>query len=117
MSLPEFVSGSHVLRVFGFTLSLGPNGVGTIIGWTLFAAGAYFAVRERVTGKTMGALPPLVAAGATLAAMSAGLGLLLGESYPTFARTFCFPYALLALAVAVLGRALQAGGRPLGGEE
>ena len=49
--------------------------------------------------------------------MSAGLGLLLNESYPSFARIFCFPYALLALGVAVLGHALQAGGRPLGGEE
>ena len=57
------------------------------------------------------------AAGITLAAMSAGLGLLLGESYPDFARIFCFPYALLALAVAVLSRALHAGGRPIGGEE
>jgi hypothetical protein len=49
--------------------------------------------------------------------MSAGLGLLLNESYPGFTRVFCFPYALLALAVAVLGHALQAGGRPIGGEE
>ena len=49
--------------------------------------------------------------------MSAGLGLLLGDSYPTFARNFCFPYALLAFAAAVLGHALQAGGRPIGGEE
>jgi len=77
----------------------------------------HVAVRERVTGKRFGMLPPLVGAGVTLAAMSAGLGLVLGESYPTFARVFCFPYALLALAVAVLGRALHAGGRPIGGEE
>jgi hypothetical protein len=49
--------------------------------------------------------------------MSAGLGFLLAERDPTFAREFCFPYALLALAATVLGRALQAGGRPLGGEE
>ena len=117
MSLLELVSGSHTMRAFGVTLSLGPSGVGAVIGWVLFAAGAFFAVRERVTGKTVGALPPLVSAGATLAAMSAGLGLLLSESYPAFARTFCFPYALLALAVTVLGHALQAGGRPLGGEE
>ena len=117
MSLLDLFSGSHTLRAFGLTLSLGPSGVAAIFGWALFASGAFFAVRERVTGKTLGALPPLVGAAATLAAMSAGLGLLLGDSYPDFARTFCFPYALLALAVAVLGRALQAGGRPLGGEE
>ena len=117
MSLLDLVSGSHSLQVFGITLSLGPSGVAAIIGWALFASGAFFAVRERITGKPFASLPPLVGAGATLAAMSAGLGLLLGESYPDFARLFCFPYALLALAVAVLGRALQAGGRPLGGEE
>jgi hypothetical protein len=117
MPLLDFVSGSHTLHVFGLTLSLGPSGAAAIIGWALFASGAFFAVRERVTGKPFASLPPLVGAGATLAAMSAGLGLLLGESYPGFARTFCFPYALLALAVAVLGRALQAGGPALGGEE
>ena len=117
MPLLELISGPHTLQVFGYTLSLGPTGLAAIIGWALFASGAFFAVRERVTGRTLAALPPLVGAGVTLAAMSAGLGLLLAESYPTFARTFCFPYALLALAVAVFGRALQAGGRPLGGEE
>jgi hypothetical protein len=117
MSLLEFASGSHSVHLFGMTLSFGPSGVAAVAGWTLFACGAFVAVRERVTGKRFGTLPPLVGAGATLAAMSAGLGLLLGESYPAFARVFCFPYALLALAVAVLGRALQAGGRPLGGED
>jgi hypothetical protein len=117
MALLDLLAAPHTLRVFGYTVSLGPNGVATIVGWALFAAGAFFAVRERVTGKALASLPPLVAAGATLAAMSAGLGLLLAESYPAFARMFCFPYALLALAVAVFGRALQAGGRPLGGEE
>jgi len=117
MSLLEFASGSHSITLLGTTLSFGPSGVAAVIGWALFAMGAYVAVRERVTGKRFGMLPPLVGAGVTLAAMSAGLGLLLGESYPTFARVFCFPYALLALAVAVLGRALHAGGRPIGGEE
>ena len=117
MSLPDVVAGSHTIHLFGLSLSLGPSGLGAAIGWLLFAAGALVAVRERVTGRRIGTLPPLVAAGATLAAMSAGLGLLLGESFPSFARIFCFPYALLALAVAVLGRALQAGGRPLGGED
>jgi hypothetical protein len=117
MSLTEIVSGSHSVSLLGYTVSLGPAGIAAIVGWLLFAAGAFFAVRERVTGKRSVPLPPLVGAGATLAAMSAGLGLLLWESYPTFARTFCFPYALLALAVTVLGHALQAGGRPLGGED
>jgi hypothetical protein len=117
MSLLDLLSGSHTLRVFGITLTLGPSVVTAILGWALFASGAFFAVRERVTGKTVASLPPIVAAGTTLAAMSAGLGLLLGPSYPDFARLFCFPYALLALAAAVFGRALQAGGRPLGGEE
>lgn len=116
MSLLDLIAGPHTLRLFGYALSLGPNGVAAIIGWALFAFGAYFAVRERVSGTPVAALPPLVSAGVTLAAMSAGLGLLLGESFPAFARTFCFPYALLALAVAVFGRALQAGGRPLGEE-
>ncbi|PYP81822.1 MAG: hypothetical protein DMD35_00240 [Gemmatimonadetes bacterium] len=116
MSLLEFASGSHSITLLGVTLSFGPSGVAAVAGWALFASGAFCAVRERVTGKRLGTLPPLVGAGATLAAMSTGLGLLLGESYPTFAREFCFPYALLALAVAVLGRALQAGGRPLGEE-
>ena len=117
MSPLEFLSGSHTIGLFGMTLSFGPRGIATVIGWALFACGAYVAVRERVTGKPFGTLPPLVGAGATLAAMSAGLGLLLGESYPTFAREFCFPYALLALAATVLGHALQSGGRPIGGEE
>jgi len=117
MSLPDVVSGTHSVSLLGYTVSLGPSGVAAAIGWVLFATGAFFAVRERVTGKRTASLPPLVGAGATLAAMSAGLGLLLGESYPGFARTFCFPYALLALAATVLGHALQAGGRPLGGKD
>jgi len=113
----DLLAGPHTVRLFGYTLALGPNGAGAVVGWTLFAAGALFAVRERMTGKQLGALSPLVAAAITLASMSAGLGLLLDESYPDFARIFCFPYALLALAVAVLARALHAGGRPIGGEE
>lgn len=113
----DVVAGPHTVHLFGYTLSLGPSGASAAIGWLLFAAGAFFAVRERVMGKSLGTLSPLVAASVTLAAMSAGLGLLLDESYPDFARTFCFPYALLALAAAVLGRALHAGGRPIGGEE
>lgn len=117
MSPLDFASGSHTMTLFGRTLALGPIGIAAMIGWALFAAGAFCAVRERVTGKRIAMLPPLVGAGATLAAMSAGLGLLLGESYPTFAREFCFPYALLALAATVLGHALRAGGRPIGGEE
>ena len=117
MSLLDFASGSHAVTLFGRTLSFGPSGVAAVIGWALFAFGAFFAVRERVTGKRVAMLPPLVGAGATLAAMSAGLGLLLGESYPTFAREFCVPYALLALAATVIGHALRAGGRPIGGEE
>ena len=117
MSPIEFFSGSHSIQLFGMTLSFGPSEIAAMVGWALFACGAFVAVRERVTGKRFRALPPLIGAGATLAAMSAGLGLLLSDSYPTFAREFCFPYALLALAVTVLGRALQAGGRPLGGEE
>ena len=117
MPFLEFTSGSHSVQLFGITLSLGPLSIAAMIGWVLFAAGAFFAVRERVTGKRIGTLAPLVGAGATLAAMSAGLGLLLGDSYPTFARNFCFPYALLAFAAAVLGHALHAGGRPIGGEE
>ena len=117
MSPIEYLSGSHSIGLFGMNLSFGPGGIAAVIGWVLFACGAYVAVRERVTGKRFGMLPPLIGAGATLAAMSAGLGLLLSESYPTFAREFCFPYALLALAATVLGRALQSGGRPIGGEE
>jgi hypothetical protein len=113
----ELASGSYSVELFGITLSLGPRGVAAVFGWALFAAGAFCAVRERVTGRRISALSPMVGAGAALAAMSAGLGLLLGESYPTFARNFCFPYALLAFAAAVLGHALQAGGRPIGGEE
>jgi hypothetical protein len=103
--------------VLGHTLSLGPSGRAGVLGWAVFGGGALAAVRARVTGRRLGALPPLAAAAVTLAAMSAGLGLLLGDSYPSFARNFCFPYALLALAAAVLARALHAGGRPLGGEE
>ena len=117
MSPLELLSGPHSVRVLGLTLSLGPGGIVAVIGWLLFAAGAYLGVRERLTGKSIGTLSPIVASGLMLAAMSAGLGLLLGETYPTFARSFCFPYALLALAVAVLGRALHAGGRPIGGKE
>jgi hypothetical protein len=117
MPLLDFATGSHSITLLGHTLSFGPAGVAAVIGWALFSCGAFFAVRERVTGRRIGPLPPLVGAGATLAAMSAGLGLLLGESYPTFAREFCFPYALLALAATVLGHALRAGGRPIGEEE
>jgi hypothetical protein len=117
MSPLDLLAGEHSIRVLGYTLELGPSGLAAVIGWALFGAGAFAAVHERVTGRRLGALPPLAAAGVTLAAMSAGLGFLLGESYPSFARDFCFPYALLALAAAVLVRALHAGGRPLGGEE
>ena len=112
----ELLTGPHTVQVFGLTLSLGPSGVAAIIGWALFSVGALIAVRERVTGATIRAVPRVVSAGGTLAAMSAGLGLLLMESYPTFARNFCFPYALLAVAAAVLGHALQAGGSPIGEE-
>jgi hypothetical protein len=112
----DLLSGSHTVHLFGLTLSLGPSGIVAIIGWVMFASGAYLAVRERLTGARIGSLPPLVSAGATLGVMSAGLGLLLLDSYPTFARSFCLPYALLAFAAAVLGHALQAGGSPIGGE-
>jgi len=112
----DFLSGSHSVQLFGHTVALGPSGVLAVIGWALFAAGAFFAVRERLTGATIGALPPMVSAGVTLGAMSGGLGLLLWDVYPTFAREFCLPYALLALAAAVLGHALQAGRSPIGEE-
>ncbi|MEO8562076.1 MAG: hypothetical protein ABI601_08385 [bacterium] len=112
----ELLNGSHTLTLFGLTISLGPVGAVAVLGWLLFGAGALLAVRERVTGTRPASLPPLVSAGCTLATMSAGLGLLLFESYPTFAQEFCFPYALLALAVAVVGHALQAGGSPIGEE-
>jgi len=117
MPFLEIASGPFSVELFGITLAFGAGDIAAVIGWMLFAAGALCAVRERVTGKGIGTLAPLVGAGVTLAAMSAGLGLLLGESYPAFARNFCFPYALLAFAAAVLGHALQAGGRPIGGEE
>jgi hypothetical protein len=116
MSPLEFLSGPHTVQLFGHTLSLGPNGLAAVLGWMLFAAGALNAVRQHVNGARFGTLPPLAGAGTTLAALSAGLGLLLMDSYPTFARVFCLPYALLALVVAILGRALQAGGRPIGEE-
>jgi hypothetical protein len=112
----ELLTGSHTVQVFGLTISFGPAGVAAVVGWALFAAGAFAAVRERVTGATIRAVPRVVSAGATLASMSGGLGLLLMESYPTFARNFCFPYAVLALAAAMLGHALQAGGSPIGEE-
>jgi hypothetical protein len=112
----EILSATHSVHLLGHTLTLGLTGVASAPGWILFAIGALLVVRERMNGATPRRLPPLVSAGGTLAALSAGLGLLLGESYPTFARVFCFPYALLALAVAILGRALQAGGRPIGEE-
>jgi hypothetical protein len=112
----EMLNGSHSVHLFGFAFSLGPSGIVAVVGWLLFAAGALLAVRERLTGARIGALPPIVSAGATLGAMSAGLGLLLLESYPGFARNFCLPYALLASAAAVLGHALQAGGSPIGEE-
>jgi len=112
----DLLTASHTVHLFGLTLSLGPSGLIAAVGWALFAVGALLAVRERISGSTIGALPPIVSAGATLGAMSAGLGLLLLESYPSFARVFCFPYALLALAAAVIGHALQAGGSPIGEE-
>jgi hypothetical protein len=112
----ELLTGAHTVHLFGYTLTLGPSGMIAAIGWVLFAAGALLAARERVSGSTIAALPPIVSAGATLGAMSAGLGLLLLESYPGFARVFCFPYALLAFASAVIGHALQAGGSPIGEE-
>jgi len=116
MPLLDSISTPHTLHLFGVALSLGPNTLTSIVGWVLFATGALLAVRERMGAARPTLLSPLVSAALTLAAMSAGLGLLLADGYPTFARIFCFPYALLALAVAVFGRALQAGERPLGEE-
>ena len=116
MSPISLLTGAHTIHLFGLTLALGPNGLAAVLGWVLFGAGALNAVRQRVNGARFGSLPPLAGAGTTLAALSAGLGLLLMESYPTFARVFCLPYALLAVAVAIFGRAMQAGGRPIGEE-
>jgi hypothetical protein len=116
MSPLDLFAGSHTVHLFGHSLSLGPSGIAAIIGWALFATGALNAARQHVAGGRFGSLPPLAGAGVTLAAISAGLGLLLMDSYPTFARTFCLPYALLAVAVAIVGRAMQAGGRPIGEE-
>ncbi|MDB4882303.1 MAG: hypothetical protein JWL95_1069 [Gemmatimonadetes bacterium] len=116
MSPLELLSGSHTLHLFGLTIALGPKGLAAVAGWLLFAGGALNALRQSASGRRFHTLPPLAGAGLTLAAITAGLGLLLMESYPTFARVFCFPYALLAIAVAILGRALQAGGRPIGEE-
>jgi hypothetical protein len=116
MPLFEIISAPRTVHLFGLALSLGPNALPSLVGWVLFATGALLAVRERMGGTRMVLLSPLVSAALTLAAMSAGLGLLLADGYPTFARIFCLPYALLALAVAVFGRALQAGERPLSEE-
>lgn len=109
-------SGSPTVHLFGVTLSLGPAGAAAVVGWVLFAIGALLAVHRRVSGREILGAPSLVGAGVTLALMSGGLGLLLGESYPTFARMFCLPYALLALAGAIFGHAMQAAGRPIGEE-
>jgi hypothetical protein len=116
MPLLDSIAAPHTLRLFGVALSLGPNVLASLIGWVLFGTGALLAVRERMGAARAARLSPLVSAALTLAAISAGLGLLLADGYPTFTRIFCFPYALLALAVAVFGRALQAGERPLGEE-
>lgn len=116
MALLELLSGSHTLHLLGFTLVLDARLLASISGWALFAGGALSAVRQRVNGTIDRTLSPMVGAGATLAAISAGLGLLLMDGYPSFARTFCFPYAVLALVAAIVGRAMQAGGRPIGEE-
>jgi hypothetical protein len=119
----SFLSDPHTVRLLGISVVLNAALAASAAGWLLFAGGALSAVRQRVNGVRSSAVAPLVAAGApivgagaTLAAMSAGLGLLLMEGYPSFARNFCFPYALLALAAAIVGRAMQAGGRPIGEE-
>jgi hypothetical protein len=116
MPLLDFLSGSHTVHLLGLSFAFDARVVATIAGWLLFAGGALSAVRQRMNGKRASTLSPMVGAGATLAAMSAGLGLLLMDGYPSFARTFCFPYALLALAATIVGRAMQAGGRPIGEE-
>lgn len=112
----DFLAGSHTVHLLGISLALDARFVASVAGWILFAGGALSAVRQRVNGVSADSASPMVGAGATLAAMSAGLGLLLMDSYPSFARTFCFPYALLALAATIVGRAMQAGGRPIGEE-
>jgi hypothetical protein len=116
MSPLDFLSGSHTVHLLGLSLVVDARLVATVAGWLLFAGGALSAVRQRVNGKGASTISPMVGAGATLAAMSAGLGLLLMDGYPSFARTFCFPYALLALAATIVGRAMQAGGRAIGEE-
>lgn len=112
----DFLSASHTLHLLGLSLVLDAHLLASVAGWLLFAGGALSAVRQRMSGRSFGALSAMVGAGATLAAVSAGLGLLLMDAYPSFARTFCFPYALLALAATIVGRAMQAGGRPIGEE-
>ena len=49
----DILAGLHSIRLFGHTLALGPTGASALIGWALFAVGAYFAVRERITGKSL----------------------------------------------------------------
>lgn len=110
------LSGMHTIELFGHSLVVGPAGLMAVAGWLLFASGALLAVRERTHGAAIPSAPPMVMAAIALAAMSGGLGLLLSESYPSFARNFCLPYAVLALAATIVALAVHSASRRTGEE-
>lgn len=101
----------HVIQLLGRTFSVGPSQLLFVAGWLLFAGGAFVAAHERAHGRSIFRAPPIVSASLTLAAMSAGLGLLLADVYPSFVRWFCLPYAALAVGASVLGWAMHSATR------
>lgn len=102
--MPHIVvsAGALFLEAGPLSLPLGPASSLGALGWMLFLLGAASASRELRRGIVAG-VPPVVSAASTLAAMSAGLGLLTQDALPTVSRWFFLPYALLASVAALVG--------------
>jgi uncharacterized membrane protein HdeD (DUF308 family) len=111
MSTFEIIAGILAIPLTLVPPALGTPTLGVVLGWLLFAGGSLAAVRN-ASPRRAGRVHRIAGSSMRLAAISAGLGLVLGPVYPDFALSFCIPYTGLALAAAVVGHAAGAAHAP-----